>query len=166
LPILRSEGNLLLELDRANPTQILLAAIRSHDLCTTYKGTAQAALKDDERFYIGAFDGGEVCAVVVRLWQTIDSFLTQISQIHEVSSGDPSRGTIALKSPSAPSAGTQIQVCCHSEDCTCPPRPFGACCAHLFSFVVHVPRYTSCPHSPERTTNRVRTCLPNLGRLP
>ena len=82
----RSEGNLINELDNANPTALLVAAIEKSALTGT-------AARDDE-FYLGVLrDGGE-------LWQ-----------LHHILAGGPSRGTMALDTETAPGEGTSVQVC-------------------------------------------------------
>jgi hypothetical protein len=81
----RSEGNLINELDNANPTALLVSAIEKSAL-------AGNAAKDDE-FYLGVLRDGE-------LWQ-----------LHHIMAGGPSRGTMALDTETAPGEGTSVQVC-------------------------------------------------------
>jgi hypothetical protein len=80
---LSSEGNLVHDLDGANPSKLLLAAIeRLHD----------KPRKDDEYFLgVLAADGG-------------------VGALHHIISGDPSRGTMALATDNAPLPGTVVQV--------------------------------------------------------
>ncbi|KAH7915434.1 hypothetical protein BJ138DRAFT_997911 [Hygrophoropsis aurantiaca] len=88
LKITRSEGNLVNTLDDANPTRLLLNAISKHGI------NSNNPFKEDE-FYLGVVDNG------------------QLSEVYRIMSGDPSRGTIALQSPSAPPEGSVVQVYVH-----------------------------------------------------
>jgi len=85
LTVTRTEGNLINELDNGNPSSLLLAAIRKNGI------EDRGSFKDDD-FYLGAFRGDE------------------LSQIYHITSGDPSRGTIALESHAAPAEGTVVQL--------------------------------------------------------
>ncbi|KAF8558293.1 hypothetical protein OG21DRAFT_1229085 [Imleria badia] len=90
LNVTSSEGNLILSLDSGNPTQLLLSAIQRHGLAslhTTWVG------KEDE-FYVGV----------------IDPSSQQLTQLHRINAGDPSRGTIALDAASAPKRGSIVRV--------------------------------------------------------
>ncbi|KAF7972016.1 hypothetical protein HWV62_19221 [Athelia sp. TMB] len=80
-----SEGNLVNTIDDGNPSRLLLAAIQKAGIETV------ASFKDAE-FYLGAFRGEE------------------LSQVYRITSGDPSRGTIALESHAAPIAGTTVRL--------------------------------------------------------
>ncbi|KAG1763056.1 hypothetical protein EDD22DRAFT_889033 [Suillus occidentalis] len=86
LQITSSEGNLILTVDNGNPTRLLLAAMNKHGL--DIRG---ALLKDDE-FYVGVMGDG------------------QVDRLHPITSGDPSRGTIALGTMSAPPPGSIIRM--------------------------------------------------------
>ncbi|KIJ62693.1 hypothetical protein HYDPIDRAFT_93917 [Hydnomerulius pinastri MD-312] len=92
LVVTSAEGNLILSLDSGNPTRLLLAAIQKHGLSlsggTTWVG------KEDE-FYVGV----------------VDPQTNEITQLHRINSGDPSRGTIALDTGSAPRKGCVVRVC-------------------------------------------------------
>ena len=82
----RSEGNLINELDNANPTALLVSAIEKSAL-------AGNTARDDE-FYLGVLrDDGD-------LWQ-----------LHHILAGGPSRGTMALDTETAPGEGASVQVC-------------------------------------------------------
>ena len=85
---LRSEGNLINELDNTNPTALLVSAIEKSALAGN---TAR-----DNEFYLGVLrDDGD-------LWQ-----------LHHILAGGPSRGTMALDTETAPGEGTSVQVCRH-----------------------------------------------------
>ncbi|KAI9436565.1 hypothetical protein H4582DRAFT_398424 [Lactarius indigo] len=84
LTVTQSEGNLVNELDNANPTALLISAIEKSAL-------AGDAAKDDE-FYLGVVRDGE-------LWQ-----------LHHIMAGGPSRGTMALETETAPGEGTTVQL--------------------------------------------------------
>ncbi|TFY50665.1 hypothetical protein EVG20_g11394, partial [Dentipellis fragilis] len=84
LTVTRSEGNLIQELDKANPSRLLLAAIQT-------RGIVGEAAKEHE-FYVGVRAGGKTV------------------QVHHILSGDPSRGTIALESEVAPAEGSVVQL--------------------------------------------------------
>ncbi|KAG1822641.1 uncharacterized protein BJ212DRAFT_1263735 [Suillus subaureus] len=86
LHITSSEGNLIVTVDHGNPTRLLLAAMYKHGL-----DSRNVLLKDDE-FYVGVMSGGKV------------------ERLHRIISGDPSRGTIALGTMSAPPQGSIIRV--------------------------------------------------------
>ena len=82
----RSEGNLINELDSANPTALLISAIEKCAL-------AGHAARDGE-LYLGVLrNDGE-------LWQ-----------LHHILAGGPSRGTMALDTETAPGEGSSVQVC-------------------------------------------------------
>ncbi|KAH7923827.1 hypothetical protein BV22DRAFT_1035883 [Leucogyrophana mollusca] len=85
LVVTRSEGNLVNELDNANPTRLLLNAIRKHGI------DDRNSFKEDD-FYLGVVEDG------------------QLNQVYHILSGDPSRGTIALQSHAAPPVGAVVQV--------------------------------------------------------
>jgi len=85
LKVTRSEGNLINELDHANPTALLISAIEKSALVSGH------AAKDDE-FYLGVLRDGE-------LWQ-----------LHHIMAGGPSRGTMALETETAPGEGTSVQL--------------------------------------------------------
>jgi len=80
LKVTQSEGNLVNELDGANPTALLISAIEK-----------RVATKDDE-FYLGVLRHGQ-------LWQ-----------LHHILAGGPSRGTMALETETAPVEGTSVQL--------------------------------------------------------
>ena len=102
LGLSRSEGNLVLSLDNKNPSRILLAAIeRGHNFSPTDDQSAKLlkVMKDDE-FFLGVLDG-----------HSVESGRSKIRQVYHITSGDPSRGALALESEAAPSPGTRVQVC-------------------------------------------------------
>jgi hypothetical protein len=73
-------------LNNRNPIALLVSAIEESAL------TGKAA-KDDE-FYLGVLrDGGG-----------------ELSQVHHIMSGGPSRGTMALETETAPGKGAPVQV--------------------------------------------------------
>ncbi|KAI0265603.1 hypothetical protein BC834DRAFT_924224 [Gloeopeniophorella convolvens] len=84
LMVTQSEGNLINELDSANPTSLLISAIEKSAL-------SGEAAKDDE-FYLGVLRNG-------KLWQ-----------VHHIMSGGPSRGTMSLDTETAPVEGTLVQL--------------------------------------------------------
>lgn len=86
LQITSSEGNLILKVDNGNPTRLLLAAMDKHGLY------GRGALLKDDEFYVGVMSDGKV------------------EQLHRITSGDPSRGTIALGTTSAPPQGSIIRM--------------------------------------------------------
>jgi hypothetical protein len=86
LQITSSEGNLIVTVDHGNPTRLLLAAMNKHGL-----DGRDVLLKDDE-FYVGVMSGGKV------------------ERLHRITSGDPSRGTIALGTMSAPPQDSIIRM--------------------------------------------------------
>jgi len=83
ITVIRSEGNLVHELDNSNPTRILLTAIE--------RAGVKNAKEDD--FYLAVINSGK------------------IRQVYHITSGDPSRGTISLESHAAPAQGVQVQLC-------------------------------------------------------
>nr|GAT50526.1 predicted protein [Mycena chlorophos] len=83
MTVSQSEGNLVVALDNKNPTQLLLAAIREKGINLT--------TPDYEEFGLATFHDD------------------QPSQMFVILSGDPSRGTIALRSMSAPPPGSRVQ---------------------------------------------------------
>ncbi|KAG2131817.1 hypothetical protein DEU56DRAFT_813472 [Suillus clintonianus] len=86
LRITSSEGNLIFTIDNGNPTRLLLAAMNKHGF-----DSRDVLLKDDE-FYVGVMSNGKV------------------ERLHRIISGDPSRGTIALGTTSAPPQGSIMRM--------------------------------------------------------
>ncbi|KAF8495724.1 hypothetical protein F5888DRAFT_1615424 [Russula emetica] len=113
LKVTRSEGNLVNELDNRNPTALLVSAIAESAL-------VGKAGKDDA-FYLGVLRDGE-------LWQ-----------IHRITSGAPSRGTMALESEIAPREGSSVQLFYCPEDIAAPPH---ATAKNTLTFVA-VPQFES-----------------------
>ncbi|KAJ7212274.1 hypothetical protein GGX14DRAFT_448494 [Mycena pura] len=85
--VTQSEGNLIISLDNKNPTQLLLAAIRQSGV----EFSASESLKDSDEFSLATLQADDP------------------HQMYSIMSGDPSRGTIALKSMSAPLPGARVQ---------------------------------------------------------
>ncbi|KAK7048230.1 hypothetical protein R3P38DRAFT_2868125 [Favolaschia claudopus] len=85
--VTQSEGNLVISLDNKNPTQLLLSAIRAAGLETDPSNS----FKDNEDFALAAVQD------------------EMPHQMCTIMSGDPSRGTIALRSMSAPVVNTRVQ---------------------------------------------------------
>ncbi|KAK7054996.1 hypothetical protein VNI00_003459 [Paramarasmius palmivorus] len=86
MTVTRAEGNLLNTLDNSNPTRLLLEAIRKAGIDAASEDAV--LFKEEEEFYLGVGSG---------------------SQIYTITSGDPSRGTIALDTTRAPVAGEKVQ---------------------------------------------------------
>ncbi|TFK48716.1 hypothetical protein OE88DRAFT_1663806 [Heliocybe sulcata] len=84
LTITGSDGNLVQELDGANPSGLLLNAIR--------KSGAGEGLAQNDEYFMGVLKDDE-------LWQ-----------VYRIMSGDPSRGTMSLESGVAPPVGTSVKV--------------------------------------------------------
>ncbi|KAF8842570.1 hypothetical protein BDN67DRAFT_965712 [Paxillus ammoniavirescens] len=91
LEVTSSEGNLILSLNSGNPTQLLLAAIHKHGL--SISGDSTWVGKEDQ-FYVGI----------------VDTSSDKLTQLHRINSGDPSRGTIALDTASAPREGSVVRL--------------------------------------------------------
>ncbi|KAK0200713.1 hypothetical protein DFS33DRAFT_1070650 [Desarmillaria ectypa] len=81
MTVSESEGNLVNTLDGRNPTQLLLSAIREHNLTVT-------SLKVDEEFYLMTED-------------------TEIA--YTITAGDPSRGTISLNTDQGLGVGSRVR---------------------------------------------------------
>ncbi|KAI6041414.1 hypothetical protein EDC04DRAFT_2565652 [Pisolithus marmoratus] len=90
LSITGSEGNLLLSIDSRNPTRLLLSALqeKGFSFCPH-----TALVGKDDAFYVGVIENGDLV------------------QVHRISSGDPSRGTIVLDTNIAPREGSTVRVC-------------------------------------------------------
>ncbi|KAF8333659.1 hypothetical protein F5887DRAFT_993643 [Amanita rubescens] len=84
--VTRCEGNMVISLDDQNPTQLLLSCIRESSLAET-----PSSLKDDLGFVLGVVEDGELV------------------QVHKITAGDPSRGTISLGTQSSPKEGATVQ---------------------------------------------------------
>ncbi|KAL0576502.1 hypothetical protein V5O48_005477 [Marasmius crinis-equi] len=89
MTVTRAEGNLINTLDGANPTRLLLRAIQTAGIDSTSE--AAILFKEEEEFYLGVYGDGDV------------------SQIYTITSGDTSRGTIALNTTRAPAIGAKVQ---------------------------------------------------------
>ncbi|KAF9269193.1 hypothetical protein L218DRAFT_891300, partial [Marasmius fiardii PR-910] len=82
-------GNLIITLDNTNPTRLLLHSIQSAGIDST---SAKAIMfKEEEQFYLAVRDRDE------------------ISQIYTITSGDTSRGMIALDTTTALDVGLRVQ---------------------------------------------------------
>ena len=102
-----TEGNLVNALDNANPSRLLLHAIQNHPSVATqniskelrlYLGTMK---QEDSQHKVFLFQDGVAYS---------HSFIPQLDQLFHITSGDPSRGSIALDTDSAPPEGTLVQV--------------------------------------------------------
>ncbi|KAJ7758552.1 hypothetical protein DFH07DRAFT_818510 [Mycena maculata] len=98
--ITQAEGNLVITLDDKNPTQLLLAGIRDSSI----QFASSDSLKDNAEFSLATLKGDEP------------------HQMCNIMSGDPSRGTIALRSMSAPPTGARVQFF-HRPKSTIPAIP-------------------------------------------
>ncbi|KAJ6557333.1 hypothetical protein DFH09DRAFT_1163812 [Mycena vulgaris] len=98
--VTEAEGNLVISLDNKNPTQLLLAAIQKSGI----ESVASTSLKDNDEFSLATLRSGEP------------------HQMCNIMSGDPSRGTMALRSMSAPPIGAQVQFF-HRPKSTMPTIP-------------------------------------------
>jgi len=99
LTVTASEGNLVLELDKRNPVALLISAIEESVLLGN-------AAKDDE-FYLGVIRDGD----------------GELSQVHHIMSGGPSRGIMALETETAPGEGTTVQLFHRPSDVSAPSTP-------------------------------------------
>ncbi|KAI5988988.1 hypothetical protein EDD15DRAFT_2285654 [Pisolithus albus] len=82
LPVTSSKGNLLLSIDSRNPTRLLLNHFFPNTAVAGKEGT----------FYVGVVENDN------------------LAQVHRISSGDPSRGTIALDTNMAPREGSTVRL--------------------------------------------------------
>lgn len=89
LPVTSSKGNLLLSIDSRNPTRLLLSALQEKGI-TFCPNTAVAG--KEGIFYVGVVENDN------------------LAQVHRISSGDPSRGTIALDTNMAPREGSTVRL--------------------------------------------------------
>ncbi|KAI6123934.1 hypothetical protein EV401DRAFT_2069152 [Pisolithus croceorrhizus] len=89
LPVTSSEGNLLLSIDSRNPTRLLLSALQERGFAFD-PNTAVAGREGV--FYVGVIENDK------------------LAQVHRISSGDPSRGTIALDTNIAPREGCTVRL--------------------------------------------------------
>lgn len=107
-----SEGNLINALDNANPSGLLLHAIKNHP---STAGRGQGISSDSElRLYVGTLQqtagGHEVWLHAgICVLPRVD-YPGQLVQLSYIMSGDPSRGSIALDTDAAPAEGTLVQV--------------------------------------------------------
>ncbi|KAH9850756.1 hypothetical protein C2E23DRAFT_759541 [Lenzites betulinus] len=87
-----SEGNMVNALDNANPSGLLLHAIRNHP---SFAGR-EPGISPELRLYMGTLkqkQGGH-----------------ELDQLSYITSGDPSRGSLALDTDAAPVEGTLVQM--------------------------------------------------------
>ncbi|KAJ7696020.1 hypothetical protein B0H17DRAFT_1054600 [Mycena rosella] len=123
--VTRAEGNLVISLEDKNPTQLLLTAIRNAGI----ESIGPESLKDNDEFSLATLQAGKP------------------HQMCNILSGDPSRGTMALRSLSAPPVGAQVQFFYRPkstsatipQELTRPPSP-----RHTLGFIV-------CPEMREYT---------------
>ncbi|KAH9829639.1 uncharacterized protein C8Q71DRAFT_717897 [Rhodofomes roseus] len=97
--VTESEGNLILALDDKNPSRILLAAIESGKNFSATDDQSAKLLKimKDDSFFLGVLD------------DNAGHGASKIRQVYHITSGDPSRGSLALESESAPQGAT-VQI--------------------------------------------------------
>ncbi|KAI0917578.1 hypothetical protein AcW1_007253 [Taiwanofungus camphoratus] len=98
LIVTSSEGNLVHSLNNASPSRLLLNVIQKRKSSLTSKDVhspLDVTMKDDQ-FYLGVLrqTGGVYEAV----------------ELHQITSGDPSRGSFALEGDNAPPEGTRVQI--------------------------------------------------------
>lgn len=107
-----SEGNLVNSLDNANPSGLLLHALKNHPAVA---GTAQG-IAPELRLYIGTLQqkgGGHEVGLHADMRESSDADCSgqqQLVRLSYIMSGDPSRGSIALDTDAAPAEGALVQV--------------------------------------------------------
>ena len=131
----KSEGNLVNELDHANPITLLISAIEQSAL-----GGHALAAKDDE-FYLGVLRDGDGDG---ELWQ-----------LHHIMAGGPSRGTMALETETAPGEGTSVQVrprkfCTHTTN----TNAYISSSTDLLRVAISRRLALACPRTPSRSSPR------------
>ncbi|KZT09087.1 uncharacterized protein LAESUDRAFT_712239 [Laetiporus sulphureus 93-53] len=94
--VTESEGNLIHSLDNTNPTRLLLAAIeRAQNGLEEQEASTKAEwISKEDQFYVA----------------TLSALSNEPQQICRITSGDPSRGTLALEGDFAPSKGAPVRV--------------------------------------------------------
>ncbi|GBE85252.1 hypothetical protein BKA93DRAFT_903767 [Sparassis latifolia] len=97
LTVTSSKGNLVHSLDNTNPSRLLLSAIeKSGSASRRVTVRAPDANMKDDQYYLAA------------LRRVGEQY--ELHQLFTIMSGDPSRGTLALGSDTAPSEGTPVQI--------------------------------------------------------
>ncbi|KZT64251.1 hypothetical protein DAEQUDRAFT_815115 [Daedalea quercina L-15889] len=98
--VTESEGNLVLALDGKNPSRVLLSAIEARKNFSPADDQSAKLLKvmKDDLFFLGVLENNA------------EHGSSKICQVYHINSGDPSRGSLALESESAPSQGTKVQI--------------------------------------------------------
>lgn len=107
MTVSESEGNLVNTLDRQNPSQLLLSAIREHNLAVT-------SLDPEEEFYLMSEE-------------------TQIA--YAITAGDPSRGTISLNTDQGPGVGSRVRFYHRPKSSSGRTLTFGQPRATTFKFM-------------------------------
>lgn len=93
-------------LDKSNPAQLLLDSMAKSGMDMA----GYTSFKDGEKFSLGTIKNGKVCSPVSSPRRQTRQYIQQLSQIYNITAGDPSRGNISLESQNAPAVGTQVQV--------------------------------------------------------
>ncbi|KAJ7581147.1 hypothetical protein C8J56DRAFT_833097, partial [Mycena floridula] len=83
----KSEGNLISVLDGENATRLLLSHIHKSGI----NMTSSSVFKENNEFYLASVKNGEP------------------DEMYTITAGDPSRGTISLRTETAPRPGTPVQ---------------------------------------------------------
>jgi len=96
--VTESQGNLVQSLDGLNPSRLLLSAIEKNNNSEdpTNSNASMAQITKDDQFYLAVLhdnDGN-----------------SEMSQLYHITSGDPSRGTLALESEAAPPHNAIVQI--------------------------------------------------------
>ncbi|EMD39702.1 hypothetical protein CERSUDRAFT_92195 [Gelatoporia subvermispora B] len=92
LQVTSAEGNLIHSLNGTNPSRLLLSAIQKAGTGAT---TELSRLEEDD-YYLGVLHKKGTEA--------------QIERLYQITSGDPSRGSLALDSDTAPGEGATVQA--------------------------------------------------------
>jgi len=98
-----TEGNVVNSLDGSNPSQILLDALKLHQL-------GVSAFKDEDEYYLGVVSSHGEVDLYPKVRFHIDVF--QVSEMYKITAGDPSSrgGMLSLLADEAPPVGAQVQV--------------------------------------------------------
>lgn len=100
-----SQGNLVHTLNNANPSKLLTSAITSRSKTRTMVNSKE------EDFYLGLLaEDRQVGAVLPVVASSRSTVPQSFEKIYTITSGDPSRGSLALDGEDSPPAGSRVKV--------------------------------------------------------
>ncbi|KAF9468745.1 hypothetical protein BDZ94DRAFT_1246177 [Collybia nuda] len=135
--VTKCEGNMVNSLDKSNPAQLLLDAMEKSGMDMA----GYTSFKDGEKFSLGTIKN------------------EKLSQIYNITAGDPSRGNISLESQNAPIVGTKVQFFHRPKSGLEIPKRFSSASPKTLAFIVSPESSPKINDDPE--TDEISHLLPD-----